>query len=73
MLSGNFTGFNQIPKNRVNRGQDTVLQQVEDLRQGDFEDINAVIPNANHAAQPEKCKSRRFSIETQNTKPPTIG
>lgn len=54
-------------------GPDAVLQQVEDLCGGDFEDIEDVIPRADLAAHAEKYKKLAgFSIEEVNAKPPII-
>jgi len=56
--------------NRAGGGPDGVLQQVEDLCGGDFEDINDVISQADLAAHAEKYKTLAgFSIETLNAKP----
>ncbi len=59
--------------NRAGGGPDGVLQQVEDLCGGEFEDINAVIPHADLAAHSAKYKSiAGFSIEDLNAKPRII-
>ena len=59
--------------NRAGGGPDGVLQQVEDLCGGDFDDINDVIAHAQLAAHAEKYKSLAgFSIEALNAKPPII-
>jgi 2-polyprenyl-6-methoxyphenol hydroxylase-like FAD-dependent oxidoreductase len=59
--------------NRAGGGPDGVLQQVEDLCGGDFDDINTVIPHADLAAHAEKYKTLAgFSIEALNAKPRII-
>ncbi len=59
--------------NRAGGGPDGVLQRVEDLCGGDFEDINQVIPHAELAAHAEKYKTiAGFSIAELNTRPGTI-
>lgn len=59
--------------NRAGNGPDGVLQQVEDLCGGDFEDINSVIPLDDLAAHAAKYKSLAgFSIEVLNAKSPII-
>jgi len=59
--------------NRSGNGPDAVLQQVEDLCGGDFEDINSVIPVTELAAHAEKYKSLAgFSVKTLNAKPSII-
>jgi 5-methylphenazine-1-carboxylate 1-monooxygenase len=59
--------------NRASGGPDAVLQQVEDLCGGDFDDINDVIPRANLAAHAEKYKTLAgFSVEALNAHPRTI-
>ena len=59
--------------NRSGNGPDGVLQRVEDLCGGDFDDINSVIPVTELAAHAEKYKAiAGFSIETLNAKPSTI-
>jgi 2-polyprenyl-6-methoxyphenol hydroxylase-like FAD-dependent oxidoreductase len=59
--------------NRSGNGPDGVLQRVEDLCGGDFDDINSVIPVTELAAHAEKYKALAgFSIETLNAKPSTI-
>jgi len=59
--------------NRTGGGPDGVLQQVEDLCGGDFEDINGVIPTADLAAHAEKYKALAgFGIEALNAQPRTI-
>lgn len=59
--------------NRRGGGPDGILQQVEDLCGGQFDDINDVIPHADLAAHSAKYKSvAGFSIEALNAKPPII-
>lgn len=59
--------------NRAGKGPDGVLQQVEDLCGGDFEDINDVIPLTELAAHSAKYKSLAgLSIEALNAKPAII-
>lgn len=59
--------------NRAGGGPDGVLQQVEDLCGGDFDDINTIIPDAELAAHAEKYKTLAgFSIETLNARPRII-
>ena len=59
--------------NRKGGGPDAVLQRVEDLSGGVFEDINDVIPHDDLAAHAAKYKSiPGFSIEELNAKPPII-
>lgn len=59
--------------NRKGGGPDAVLQRVEDLSGGAFEDINDVIPHDDLAAHAAKYKSiAGFSIEELNAKPPII-
>jgi len=59
--------------NRAGGGPDGVLQQVEDLCGGDFDDINDVIARADLAAHAEKYKSLAgFSIKALNAKPAII-
>lgn len=59
--------------NRAGGGPDAVLQRVEDLCGGDFEDIGDVIPRADLAAHAEKYKSiAGFSIDELNARPRTI-
>lgn len=59
--------------NRSGNGPDAVLQQVEDLCGGDFDDINSVIPVSELAAHAEKYKSLAgFSVKTLNAKPSII-
>ncbi|KUJ76472.1 hypothetical protein AVO45_11815 [Ruegeria marisrubri] len=59
--------------NRAGGGPDGVLQQVEDLCGGDFEDIEQVIPRADLAAHAEKYKAvAGFSIAELNARPRTI-
>ena len=59
--------------NRAGGGPDGVLQQVEDLCGGDFEDIEQVIPRADLAAHAEKYKTvAGFSIAELNARPRTI-
>lgn len=59
--------------NRAGGGPDGVLQRVEDLCGGDFEDIDDVIPRADLAAHSAKYKSiAGFSIEALNARPRTI-
>lgn len=59
--------------NRSGNGPDGVLQQVEDLCGGDFEDIGSVISLDDLAAHAEKYKTLAgFSIETLNAKPRII-
>ena len=59
--------------NRAGGGPDAILQRVEDLCGGDFEDIEEVIPRADLAAHAAKFKSiAGFSIEELNAKPPII-
>jgi len=59
--------------NRAGGGPDGVLQKVEDLCSGGFDDINSVIAHAELAAHAEKYKSLAgFSIETLNAKPRII-
>ncbi|TNJ41434.1 flavin-dependent oxidoreductase [Phaeobacter sp. B1627] len=59
--------------NRSGNGPDAVLQQVETLCGGDFEEIDSVIPRAELAAHAAKYKAiSGFSIEELNAQPPTI-
>lgn len=59
--------------NRSSGGPDAVLQQVEDLCGGDFNEINDVIPVVELAAHAEKYKSiAGFSISDLNARPRTI-
>ncbi|NIZ60371.1 flavin-dependent oxidoreductase [Sedimentitalea sp. CY04] len=59
--------------NRSGNGPDGVLQRVEDLCGGDFDDIDSIIPVADLAAHAEKYKALAgFSIETLNAKPSII-
>ncbi|KIC19964.1 flavin-dependent oxidoreductase [Leisingera sp. ANG-Vp] len=59
--------------NRAGGGPDGVLQRVEDLCGGDFQDITDVIPQADLAAHAAKYKSiAGFSIEDLNARPATI-
>lgn len=59
--------------NRSGKGPDGVLQQVEDLCAGDFDDINTVIPMTELAAHAEKYKSLAgFSVDVLNAKPSII-
>jgi 2-polyprenyl-6-methoxyphenol hydroxylase-like FAD-dependent oxidoreductase len=59
--------------NRSAGGPDAVLQQVEDLCGGDFNEINDVIPVVELAAHAEKYKSiAGFSISDLNARPRTI-
>lgn len=59
--------------NRSGKGPDGVLQQVEDLCAGDFDDINTVIPVTELAAHAEKYKSLAgFSVDVLNAKPSII-
>ncbi|TMV06877.1 flavin-dependent oxidoreductase [Ruegeria sediminis] len=59
--------------NRAGGGPDGVLQRVEDLCRGDFEDIEQVIPRAELAAHAEKYKTvAGFSIAELNARPRTI-
>ncbi len=59
--------------NRAGGGPDGVLQRVEDLCGGEFDDIDDVIPRAELAAHAEKYKSiAGFSISELNTRPQTI-
>lgn len=59
--------------NRAGGGPDAVLQQVEDLCGGDFDDINDVIAHADLAAHAEKYKSLAgFSVTALNAKPRII-
>ena len=59
--------------NRAGGGPDGVLQQVEDLCGGAFNNIEDVIPYAQLAAHAEKYKSLAgFSIEALNAKPRII-
>lgn len=58
---------------RKGGGPDAVLQMVEDLCSGDFDDINDVIPHDDLAAHAAKYKSiAGFSIEELNARPPII-
>jgi 2-polyprenyl-6-methoxyphenol hydroxylase-like FAD-dependent oxidoreductase len=60
---------------RANRGSgpDAVLQRVEDLCGGDFEQIGDVIPHAELAAHSDKYKSiAGFSIDALNARAPLI-
>lgn len=55
-------------------GPDAILQQVEDLCGGQFDDISDVIPLADLAAHAERYKSLAgFSIDALNAKPPVLG
>ncbi|MHA6264115.1 flavin-dependent oxidoreductase [Arenibacterium sp. CAU 1754] len=59
--------------NRRGGGPDGILQRVEDLCGGQFDDINDVIPYEDLAAHSAKYKSvAGFSIEALNAKPPII-
>ncbi len=59
--------------NRTGGGPDGVLQRVEDLCGGDFDDINTVIAHAELAAHAEKYKSiAGFSIAALNAGPRII-
>ena len=59
--------------NRAGGGPDGVLQRVEDLCGGVFDDIDNVIPRTELAAHAEKYKTLAgFSIEALNAKPPII-
>ncbi|MGB0504889.1 MAG: flavin-dependent oxidoreductase [Pikeienuella sp.] len=59
--------------NRGGNGPDAVLQQVEDLCGGDFENIEDVIPRADLAAHAAKYKKiAGFSIDELNAQPKTI-
>ena len=59
--------------NRKGGGPDAVLQRVEDLCGGRFDDISEVIPHEDLAAHAAKYKSiAGFSIEELNAKPPII-
>jgi 5-methylphenazine-1-carboxylate 1-monooxygenase len=59
--------------NRAGGGPDAVLQRVEDLCGGDFDEIDDVIPVADLAAHSEKYKTTAgFSIEALNAKPRVI-
>lgn len=59
--------------NRKGGGPDGVLQRVEDLCGGMFEDIEEVIPHADLAAHSAKYKSiAGFSIEALNARPALI-
>lgn len=59
--------------NRAGKGPDAVLQQVEDLCQGDYNDIEDVIPATDLAAHAARYKSiAGFSIEELNARRPTI-
>ncbi|MFC4671478.1 flavin-dependent oxidoreductase [Seohaeicola nanhaiensis] len=59
--------------NRKGGGPDGVLQRVEDLCGGMYEDINEVIPHADLAAHSAKYKSiAGFSIEALNARPALI-
>ena len=65
------TGVGQA--NRAGGGPDGVLQQVEDLCAGQFDDIHDVIPHADLAAHAGKYKTLAgFSIEALNDRPPII-
>ena len=59
--------------NRSGGGPDAILQRIEDLCGGDFDDIDDVIPRADLAAHAAKFKSiAGFSIAQLNEKPPII-
>lgn len=59
--------------NRSSEGPDAVLQKVEDLCEGEFNEINDVIPVGELAAHAEKYKSLAgFSISDLNARPRTI-
>ena len=59
--------------NRSGNGPDAVLQQVEALCGGAFENIDSVIPRADLAAHAAKYKAiSGFSIEALNARPRTI-
>ncbi len=59
--------------NRAGGGPDGVLQRVEDLCGGEFDNIDNVIPRAELAAHAEKYKSiAGFSISELNARPQTI-
>lgn len=54
-------------------GPDAILQHVEDLCGGKFEDISDVVPLADLAAHAEKYKSLAgFSVQALNARPPII-
>jgi len=59
--------------NRSGNGPDAVLQQVEDLCGGAFDDIDSVIPQADLAAHAAKYKAvSGFSVAALNAQPRTI-
>lgn len=59
--------------NRSGNGPDAVLQRVEDLCGGDFDEIDCIIPRADLAAHAAKYKAiSGFSIEALNARPRTI-
>lgn len=59
--------------NRAGKGPDAVLQQVEDLCGGDFDNIEEIIPKTDLAAHAARYKSiAGFSIEELNARAPTI-
>ncbi|MGR3615543.1 MAG: flavin-dependent oxidoreductase [Paracoccaceae bacterium] len=59
--------------NRTSGGPDAVLQQVEDLCGGNFDNIKDVIPIADLAAHAAKYKSiAGFSVDDLNNRPRTI-
>ena len=61
---------------RANRGKgpDAVMQMVEDLCGGVFDDIETVIPREKLAAHAEHYKRLSgFSVETLNAQPPILG
>lgn len=54
-------------------GPDAILQRVEDLCGGQFDDITDVIPMADLAAHSERYKALAgFSVETLNARPPIL-
>jgi 2-polyprenyl-6-methoxyphenol hydroxylase-like FAD-dependent oxidoreductase len=59
--------------NRAGKGPDAILQRVEDLCGGDFDDITQVIPRAELAAHAERYKTiAGFSVDELNARPRTI-
>ena len=65
---------NKVIETNRGSGPDAVLQLVEDRCDGQFDDINDVIPHAELEAHAQKYKRiAGFAIEALNSAPPTIG
>lgn len=61
---------------RANRGKgpDAVMQMVEDLCSGDFDDRDLILPRSTLAAHAERYKRLSgFSVEVLNVQPPILG